>query len=111
MPTFKHCPSCGAESSASATFCRPCRAELAEAATQSESTQLSARCPSCSTESRPGAKFCRSCGASLTETPERQAYGAALAVIERVAAGLTDEALRETFVGSEHVHKIQAEAK
>ena len=38
----------------------------------------------------------------------RQAYQDALAVIEGVAAGLTDESLRETFLSSPHVQEIRA---
>ena len=40
-----------------------------------------------------------------------QAYRDALAVIEGVAAGLTDESLRETFLGSEHVQGIRRAAE
>ncbi len=38
----------------------------------------------------------------------RQAYRDALAIIEDVAAGLEDESLRETFLGSDHVQEIRA---
>ena len=43
------------------------------------------------------------------ERPEdaRQAYRDALSVIEGVAAGLTDESLRETFLTSDHVQGIR----
>jgi hypothetical protein len=37
----------------------------------------------------------------------RQAYRDALAVIESVAAGLTDESLRATFLASDHVQGIR----
>ncbi|MAE28203.1 MAG: hypothetical protein CMJ87_04360 [Planctomycetes bacterium] len=40
----------------------------------------------------------------------RQAYREALAVIDRVAAGLTDEQLRETFITSDHVQGIRQAA-
>jgi tetratricopeptide (TPR) repeat protein len=38
----------------------------------------------------------------------RDACGEALAVVESVAAGLTDDRLREAFLGSEHVSAIRA---
>jgi tetratricopeptide (TPR) repeat protein len=38
----------------------------------------------------------------------RQAYGEALSVIDGVAAGLEDESLRKTFLGSDHVQEIRA---
>jgi len=41
----------------------------------------------------------------------RQAYRDALAVIERVAAGLSDESLRETFLSSDHVQNIRRAAE
>ena len=41
----------------------------------------------------------------------RQAYRDALAVIERVAAGLSDESLRETFLSSDHVRNIRRAAE
>jgi tetratricopeptide (TPR) repeat protein len=41
----------------------------------------------------------------------RQAYRDALAVIERVAAGLSDESLREPFLSSEHVQGIRRAAE
>ena len=41
----------------------------------------------------------------------RQAHQDALAVIEGVAASLTDESLRETFLTSEHVQEIRTKAK
>jgi tetratricopeptide (TPR) repeat protein len=41
----------------------------------------------------------------------RQAYRDALAVIEGVAGGLEDESLRETFLGSDHVHGIRQAAE
>ena len=37
----------------------------------------------------------------------RQAYRDALSVIESVAAALTDESLRETFLSSDHVQGIR----
>ena len=40
----------------------------------------------------------------------RQAYRDALAVIEGVAAGLSDESLRETFLSSDHVQGIRRAA-
>ncbi len=40
----------------------------------------------------------------------RQAYRDALSVIEGVAAGLEDESLRETFLGSDHVQGIRRSA-
>ncbi|MDO8615818.1 MAG: adenylate/guanylate cyclase domain-containing protein [Dehalococcoidia bacterium] len=40
----------------------------------------------------------------------RKAYRAALAVIEGVAAGLTDESLRQTFLGSAHVQAVRRAA-
>ncbi len=40
----------------------------------------------------------------------RQAYQDALSVIDGVAAGLTDESLRETFLGSDHVQGIRRSA-
>lgn len=40
----------------------------------------------------------------------RRAYENALAVIESVAAGLTDAQLRDTFLRSEHVQGIKAAA-
>ncbi|MCH7578533.1 MAG: tetratricopeptide repeat protein, partial [Chloroflexi bacterium] len=40
----------------------------------------------------------------------RQAYRDAIAVIEGVAAGLEDEPLRETFLGSDHVQDIRRSA-
>jgi tetratricopeptide (TPR) repeat protein len=40
----------------------------------------------------------------------RKAYGYALAVIDRVAAGLGDESLRETFLTSDHVQRIRLAA-
>ena len=39
----------------------------------------------------------------------RQAYRDALGVIEGVAAGLTDESLRKTFLSSPHVQTIRSE--
>jgi tetratricopeptide (TPR) repeat protein len=41
----------------------------------------------------------------------RQAYGNALAVIDQVAASLTDESLRATFLASAHVLRIRATAE
>jgi tetratricopeptide (TPR) repeat protein len=41
----------------------------------------------------------------------RQAYRDAFAVIERVAAGLSDESLRETFLSSDHVQDIRRAAE
>jgi class 3 adenylate cyclase/tetratricopeptide (TPR) repeat protein len=41
----------------------------------------------------------------------RQAYHDAVAVIDRVAAGLTDESLRATFLASDHVQRIREEAE
>ncbi len=40
----------------------------------------------------------------------RRAYAEALAVIEGVAAGLADEALRRTFLDSPHVRAVRAQA-
>ena len=37
----------------------------------------------------------------------REAYGQALAIVDRVADGLTDEAQRETFLNSAHVQEIR----
>jgi hypothetical protein len=41
----------------------------------------------------------------------RQACRDALTVIEGVAAGLTDESLRETFLSSDHVQGIRRAAE
>jgi class 3 adenylate cyclase/tetratricopeptide (TPR) repeat protein len=41
----------------------------------------------------------------------REAYGEALSLIDGVAAALTDELLRETFLGSEHVRGIREKAE
>jgi tetratricopeptide (TPR) repeat protein len=41
----------------------------------------------------------------------REAYREALAVIDRVAAGLTDAALRRTFLASPHVRRIRQKAE
>ncbi len=40
----------------------------------------------------------------------RQAYRDAITVIDGVAAGLEDESLRETFLGSDHVQDIRRSA-
>ncbi len=40
----------------------------------------------------------------------RQAYRGALSVIDGVAAGLADESLKETFLGSDHVQDIRRSA-
>jgi tetratricopeptide (TPR) repeat protein len=41
----------------------------------------------------------------------RREYGAAVAVIEEVAAGLTDPSLKDTFLGSAHVREIREKAQ
>jgi tetratricopeptide (TPR) repeat protein len=40
----------------------------------------------------------------------RDAYGSAMQIIDRIAEGLTDESLRDTFVGSERVEIVRAGA-
>ena len=52
----------------------------------------------------------------LRQTQERpndacRAYGDALAVIEKVAAGLTNKTLRDIFMGSHHVQEIRQKAR
>jgi tetratricopeptide (TPR) repeat protein len=41
----------------------------------------------------------------------RREYGAAITVIEEVAAGLTDPSLKDTFLGSAHVKEIRGKAR
>jgi class 3 adenylate cyclase/tetratricopeptide (TPR) repeat protein len=48
--------------------------------------------------------------AQRREKEAREAYGEALAVIKRVAEGLEDEKLRETFLSSRHVRGIREKA-
>jgi len=67
-PESQKCPSCGAENSVDAKFCKECGVKLEkepEKEPEEPTPPAKVSCPECGVENEPDAKFCVQCGYNL----------------------------------------------
>lgn len=69
------CPSCGADVSVDASYCRSCGEDLEARADRESIDENGFVCPECEAMVSEGARYCRSCGAKLADAlgPEASA--------------------------------------